>query len=95
MRRILIVPATLLLLATGSGLTFASSDDDARTSAPRDQWMTIAQITAKFADEGYDVRQVKEEDGGYELYAIDKDGRRIEAFVDPVTGALLKSENDD
>jgi hypothetical protein len=88
--RFLIVPVLTLTMVAATGQAFASGDDTA-IDAPRDQWLTIEQVTAKFTSEGYDVRQVKEEDGGYELYAI-KDGERVEAFVHPVTGKLLRSE---
>lgn len=90
--RFLIVPALMLTMAaTGHAL---ASSDDMTIDAPRDQWMTIEEITAKLESEGYDVRQVKEEDGGYELYAI-KEGARVEGFVHPVTGEFLRSETEE
>jgi hypothetical protein len=94
MHKLLIVPTLAFAIAAAAGAAFAS-DDDARIDVPRDKWLTIAQITEKFTSQGYDVRQVKVEDGGYEIYAIDKDGKRLEAYVNPATGELLKSETDD
>lgn len=94
MRKLLIVPALALAMATAAGASFASSDT-VRIDAPRDQWLTIAQVTEKFTSQGYDVRQVKVEKGRYEVYAIDMDGRRIETYVHPVTGEILKREMDD
>lgn len=94
MRKLLIVPALALAMATAAGASFAASDK-ARVDAPRDQWLTIAQVTEKFTSQGYDVRQVKVEKGRYEVYAIDMDGRRIETYVHPVTGEILKREMDD
>ena len=94
MRKFLIAPALALTLATAAGAAFASNDD-ARVDAPRDQWQTTAKIAELFTTRGYDVRQVKVEKGGYEIYAIDKDGKRIEAHVHPVTGEILKQEVDD
>lgn len=88
MRKLLIAPALLLGLAAAG---HAAAED----AAPSPGWMTVAQITAKFTAEGYDVRQVKTEDQGYEVYAVAKDGRRIEVDVDPKTGAIVKSEADD
>ncbi len=75
-----------------SGVAFASDDAPA---APHDQWMTVEQIKETFTQKGYQVRQVKVEDNGYEVYALDKDGKRFEADVDPVTGAVVKMEADD
>ena len=93
MRKLFTITALTLTLAS-AGAAFASSDD-ARTNAPRDQWMSVAQITEKFTSQGYKVRQVKVEKGKYEIYAIDKDGKRVEAYVHPVTGDVLKQETDD
>jgi uncharacterized membrane protein YkoI len=45
---------------------------------------------------GYEVRKIEiDDDGYYEVKAIDPDGRRVEAEVDPVTGKILKVERDD
>ena len=95
MNKLIIASAFAVVLTAGAGAALASGDDDLRINAPRDQWLSIPQVTEKYKAEGYDVRQVKVEDGGYEIYAIDKDGRRIEAYVHPVTGEMLKSERDD
>ncbi len=93
MRKLFILSALTLTLAS-AGAAFASSDE-ARTNAPRDQWMSVAQITEKFTSQGYKVRQVKVEKGKYEVYAIGKDGKRVETYVHPVTGEVLKGETDD
>lgn len=94
MRKFLIVPALALAVATSGASAFAS-DGAVRVDAPREQWLSIAQITEKFTSQGYDVRGVKVEKGGYEVYAIDKDGKRLETYVHPVSGEILKSEMDD
>jgi hypothetical protein len=94
MRKLLIVPALALAIAVAAGSAFATSDE-ARPAAPRDQWMSTAQITEKFTAQGYDVRKVKVEKGAYEVYAVGKDGKRLETYVDPVTGEPLKGEMDD
>jgi hypothetical protein len=44
---------------------------------------------------GYKVRQVKVEDGCYEIYAVDKNGQRIEAYFNPVTAEVVKTKIDD
>lgn len=93
MRKSLIIPAFALGMATVAGSALAS-DDDLRVAVPRDQWMTTTQITEKLTSQGYDVRQVKEDDGAYEVYAV-KDGNRIEALVNPATGEMIRSEKDD
>jgi hypothetical protein len=95
MRKLLNIPTLAFVLITAAAGTAFASDDDLQVDAPRDQWLTVVQITEKFTSQGYEVRQVKEEDGAYEIYAIDNEGKRIEAYVHPVTGALLASDLDD
>lgn len=90
-KRLIAATLAAAVLAT-SGVAFAS---DGTPAAPRDQWMTVDQIKETFTQKGYQVRQVKVEDNGYEVYALDKDGKRFEADVDPVTGAVVKMEADD
>lgn len=89
---------TALVLVSGlagiAGTAFAS-EGEVKIDAPRDQWMSVEQITQKFTDQGYKVRQVKREKGAYEIYALDANGKRIEAYVHPVTGEIIKSDMDD
>lgn len=91
MRKLLIVPTLALVLAAGAGQAFAA-DNNAATATPNGKWLTVAQITAKLTAEGYDVRKLKVEGNGYEVYAIAKDGSRLEAELDPMTGAVVKTE---
>ncbi|EKF43553.1 PepSY domain-containing protein [Nitratireductor indicus] len=93
MKSHLIASAVVLAIACGAGVAQASESPN--LNVPKDQWMSIAQISDKFKTEGYDVRQVKIEKGVYEVYALDKDGKRIEALVHPATGEIIGSEMDD
>ena len=92
MRKLLIVPTLALSIAAASAAAYASNDDNYGAGAPRDQWMSTAQITQKLQADGYEVRRVKQEGNGYEVYAIARDGSRVEAHVNPVTGDLMRNE---
>ena len=92
MRKFLIVPL-LSIAAASAGAAFA--DEQFQIDAPRDQWLTIAQLTEKLTSEGYEVREVEMDDGVYEVEATTSDGRRIDAYVHPVTAEILKEEADD
>lgn len=94
MKKTLIALALAAALTGTAGAVYASSSD-VRVDAPRDQWMSIEQIAAKLTAEGFDVRGVEEDDGVYEVEAINTKGERIEAYVHPVTGDVIKSEIDD
>lgn len=87
-----LIPAVLVAgLFGGTGLAFAS-EDEAQLNVPPDKWLTVTQITEKFTAQGYDVRQVKVEKGAYEVYALAKDGKRVEVLVHPATGEILGDE---
>ena len=86
--------ATLLAASVLAPISaFATSYDCG--NAPQDQWVSMDVAKAKGVELGYDVRAVKIEDGCYELYAIDKDGRKLEAYLHPVTTEVVKTELDD
>lgn len=58
--------------------------------------MTPGDITAKLGGLGYsNIREIEREGGHYEVEATDKDGQRVELYVDAFTGKVLRSERDD
>lgn len=58
---------------------------------PKDQWMSEEAITALATGQGYEVKLVKTEDGCWEVKGM-KDGERVEAYFDPVSGELMKTK---
>ncbi len=78
------------LIAAGSAPAFASDDSARCGNAPQNQWMSEDAIKAKAVEAGYDVRQVKVEDGCYEIYGIDAKGARLEVMMNPVSGETVK-----
>ncbi len=64
------------------------------STAPRDKWMTEDALKAKATEMGFDVRQIKVEDGCYEVYGI-KDGQKVEALFNPETGLQVGVDGDD
>ena len=82
-----------LVLFVGTALTIAAPALAAEICAehPKDQWMTQEKMTALAIEKGYEVKAVKEEDGCWEVKGM-KDGARVEAYFDPVTGELVKTK---
>lgn len=79
---------TAILLATA---TFASAGSLGRpcTAAPQTQWLSLDAIQAKVEALGYKVQKAKLKASCGELYTIDKNGGRVELFVDPTSGAIV------
>lgn len=85
---------TIVAAAFAATVPAAASSKNC-VNAPQTQWMSLADITTKATGMGYKVRQVKIEDGCYEIYAVDKNGNRIEAYFNPVTAEVVKTKIDD
>lgn len=59
------------------------------TAAPESQWLSIAALQAKVEANGYKVQKAKLKAACGELYTIDKNGNRVELFVDPTNGQIV------
>jgi len=89
-----IISAALFALVAGASMASAE-DQHSCTDAAKSQWMSKDAIKAKFAADGTEVRQVKTEGGCYEVYAVKKDGTKVQQVVNPVTGEVVGSEDDE
>ena len=88
MRKILILTASAAVL--GSAATaHACSLGKACTTAPENQWLPLQQLQAKVEAMGYKVQKGKLKNACGELYTLDKDGNRVELFVDPTNGQII------
>ncbi len=76
------------------GLPMAIASDDVRcSSASKSEWRSIDEVRAAAQALGYrDVRKIKADDGCYEAYAFDKNNRRVEIYMDPVTLKVVRVE---
>jgi len=80
--------AAAILLATAT-LADAGSLGRPCTSAPQSQWLSLEAIQAKVETLGYKVQKAKLKAACGELYTIDKNGNRVELFVDPTSAAIV------
>lgn len=83
------VAGLAVLLAGGIASSQAvRTDDSAR--APRAGWVSVGDLVAKLEGQGYQVHEVEIDDGAYEVKAVDANGMRVEADLDPSTGEPLR-----
>ena len=87
MRKIAIL--TLAAVTLGAGSAQAGSLGKPCTSAPEVQWLPMAQLQAKVEAQGYKVQKAKLKNACGELYTLDKNGNRVELFVDPTNGQII------
>jgi hypothetical protein len=79
MYRKLAIAAVAVLMA---GPSLAASGC---SSAPASKFKPKASLEAKLKAEGLTVRQIKIESGCYEVYALDKSGRKVNAAYNAET----------
>ena len=89
--RSIMLAATLALGTIVAAPVYASENCAA---GPRERWLPQDQIKAKAEEMGYTVRSVKQEDGCFEVKAIDKAGAKVEIYVDPISGAVVRQKED-
>jgi hypothetical protein len=80
--------AAAALLATAT-IANAGSLGRPCTSAPQSQWLSLDALQARIEAQGYKVRKAKLKAACGELYTIDKNGSRVELFVDPTSAAIV------
>jgi hypothetical protein len=95
--------AGLLALAGVAAWPVLASDlartggDDERTvarSVPAAEWMPASEVARKLESMGYIVRELERDDGAWEVEATNADGLKMEAYVDPRTGDVLRRDDD-
>ncbi|EHR70812.1 hypothetical protein BurJ1DRAFT_1966 [Burkholderiales bacterium JOSHI_001] len=73
--------ATLALAAGGAQATGLATCD----SGPRSGWQASSKLEETLKGKGWQVRRIKEDGGCYEVYGLDAQGKRAEAYFHPVT----------
>jgi hypothetical protein len=66
--------------ARGTGL--ATCD-----SGSQEHWQPQETLAARLKEKGWQVRRIKVDGGCYEVYALDENGKRVEAYFHPRTFA--------
>lgn len=92
MRKLLISTA---VAAAALSIAAAAAAAPACTTAPKAKWLSEAQMKAKIAALGYNKIKVFQISGScYEIYAMNKAGKKAEVYFNPVTGAIVQNNED-
>lgn len=78
-------------MVTGSAL--ASDNDSHCGGVDQANAKTRDEVKTHFTTKGWDVRQIKAEDGCLEVYALDDQGQRREVYVHPVTLEVIRDDH--
>ena len=91
MRKLAILAAALASLGTVAAAQ-AGSLGQPCTSAPEAQWLPLDALKAKAEAAGYRVQKAKLKAACGEIYALDRNGARVELFLDPTSGQIVGSQ---
>ena len=81
--------AILTFLAAGTALA------SERCDVPESEWQSSEALEQKLSDDGWEVKRIKTENGCYEAYAIDDQGRQVEAYFNPKTFEVVNLSIED
>lgn len=89
MNKFLSTTLAALALSTLSVPAFASTYAGSCTNEAKSRWMEPAAVQSKFEQQGYTVRRIKSSGTCYEVYALDKNGKKVELFVSPADATVV------
>jgi hypothetical protein len=78
-----------LVLAPGIALGTGLATCDA---GPQEQWQPQDALQKQLVAKGWKVNRIKIDGGCYEVYAIDENGKRVEAYFHPETLAPVPTK---
>lgn len=86
MRRYAIVLMGLLLT---TGVAFAKKSC---TDQPKDKWMSETAFKTMVEGQGYRIEKFKQPGTCYEIYGVNKAGKSVEIYFNPVDGSIVKEK---
>jgi hypothetical protein len=92
MTKFLLAPLLAFGLAAVTPV-FADDGNEGRPNIPRDQWMSVDDVTQKLTSQGFQVRKIEADDGTYEFEGTNADGVDVQAHVHPGTGEILQGDD--
>lgn len=87
--RSMLTPVLTLMLVASPAL---AGDDCA---VPMTDWQPREAVVKLAADQGWDLRRIRIDDGCYEVIGRDAEGRAIEVKLNPATLAVIEMEFED
>ena len=88
MRKLALIFLTAVMLGAATTAE-AGSLGRPCTTAPQTEWLSLEVLQTKVEALGYKVQKAKLKNACGEIYALDKNGARVELFVDPTSGEIV------
>jgi hypothetical protein len=88
MRKLALIFLTAVMLGAAATAE-AGSLGRPCTTAPQTEWLSLEVLQTKVEALGYKVQKAKLKNACGEIYALGKNGARVELFVDPTSGEIV------
>lgn len=59
---------------------------------PKEEWASEDTLKQALKDEGYKIKKFKIDGNCYEMYGLNKEGKKVEIYFDMKTFAIVKAE---
>ncbi len=59
---------------------------------PKEEWASEGTLKKTLKEEGYKIKKFKIDGNCYEMYGLNKDGKKVEIYFDMKTFAIIKAE---
>lgn len=79
----------LVLVSFSTSLAYAKKTC---TSEPKEKWMKVEDFKKMKEGEGFVIKKFKQPGTCYEIYGINKEGKKVEIYFNPVDGTPVKSK---
>jgi len=89
----IVAGGALLAPAIAQNASANTSSASAAGGSPDAPWLTIVEVVSRLEAAGYgQFDEIERERDHYEVKALDREGRRVEIEVHPVTAEVLRTE---
>lgn len=85
---------TIIAALVGTALTAPALASERCTEQPKSQWLSQDQIAERLKAQGIEVTRTETKRSCYEIKGRDREGRRVELYVDPATARIVKRETE-
>lgn len=86
------LPVPVLLAALAASAPSFATGLATCDSGPQESWLSQDALKKQLTDKGWKVNRIKIDGGCYEVYAIDENGKRVEAYFHPQTLAPVPTK---
>ena len=81
-RKLSLLVLVLAMMGSGSVLATGLATCD---SGAKENWKPTTELQTMLEAKGWTVKRIKEDGGCYEVYALDENGKKVEAYFHPLT----------